>query len=208
MTSPRRACIGAPRRGDAGLTLVEMLVALVLFALVGLASFTTLDAIIRVRDRTDGRLEQIARIDRALQLFSRDLIQSAAGEVSLSDGVLRVGRRAGSPLAWQMTDGALVRSVDAASTSGGMDQTLLPDVASVTFRVRDLAGGWSDVWPVAGDGVDPVGVEMAVDLGPNQGTLLRLAPVPRQVPEENPGTALFGDAATGAAVSAAPAAQP
>ncbi|MBU2359630.1 MAG: prepilin-type N-terminal cleavage/methylation domain-containing protein [Alphaproteobacteria bacterium] len=205
MTSPRRACNVAPRRGDAGLTLVEMLVALVLFALVGLASFTTLDAIIRVRDRTDGRLEQIARIDRALQLFSRDLIQSAAGEVSLADGVLRVGRPTGSPLSWQMTDGALVRSVDAVGSAGGMDQTLLPDIATVTFRVRDLAGGWSDVWPVAEDGPDPAGVEMAVDLGPDQGTLLRLAPVPRKLPEDRASDVLFGDAATGDVV---PATQP
>jgi general secretion pathway protein J len=70
------------RDSAAGLTLVEMLVARVLFAMVGIASFTTLDTIIRVRDRTEGRLEQLAQIDCALQLFSRDLTQSVRGGIT------------------------------------------------------------------------------------------------------------------------------
>ena len=46
-----------PRAGsEAGFTLVEMLVALALFALVGLASFALLETVIRTRDRTEGRL--------------------------------------------------------------------------------------------------------------------------------------------------------
>jgi len=53
------------RDQEAGVTLIEMLVALSLFALVGIASFTTLDTILRVRERTDGRLEHLAQLDRA-----------------------------------------------------------------------------------------------------------------------------------------------
>ena len=74
------------RDQEAGVTLIEMLVALSLFALVGIASFTTLDTILRVRERTDGRLEHLAQLDRALLVFGRDIVQADPGTVTLRDG--------------------------------------------------------------------------------------------------------------------------
>ena len=74
---------------DSEVTLVEMLVALALFALVGLASFSMLDAVIRTRDRTEGRLDAVAALDRALALVGRDLGQGDAGSHVLADGALR-----------------------------------------------------------------------------------------------------------------------
>ena len=59
--------------GDAGFTLVEMLVALALFAAIGLAGFTVLDTVVRVRGGTEGRLERLGEIDRALALLTLDL---------------------------------------------------------------------------------------------------------------------------------------
>ena len=47
------------RDTEAGLTLVEVLVALALFSLIGLAGFTMLDNILRVQSGTQGRLERL-----------------------------------------------------------------------------------------------------------------------------------------------------
>ena len=64
------------RDTEAGLTLIEVLVALALFSLIGLAGFTMLDNILRVQSGTQGRLERLGQIDRALVIFSRDLQES------------------------------------------------------------------------------------------------------------------------------------
>lgn len=178
----------------AGITLIEMLVALVLFALVGLASFTTLDAIIRVRDRTEGRLEQIARLDRAQQLFSRDVTQSAAGGIALADGALTIDRPGGAPLLWTLRDGALIREAQSGSAATPIAQTLLPEVAALAFRFVDDTAQWTDTWPPAAADRSLAGIEMALDLGPGRGTLLRLAEVPQVVPEATPFDVLSGSA--------------
>lgn len=171
------------RDPTAGITLVEMLVALVLFALVGLASFTTLDAIIRVRDGTEGRLEQIARFDRALQLFSRDVTQSVTGGIALEDGMLTISRAGRGSLLWALRDGALVREAQIGNAQAPIVQILLPDVADLAFRFVDAAAQWNDNWPPQDGETSLAGVEMRLDLGPVGGTLLRLAEAPQVVPE-------------------------
>lgn len=180
-----------PRARAAGLTLVEMLVALVLFALVALASFTTLDAIIRVRDRAEGRLEQIARYDRTLQLYSRDLIQSPPGAVSGAPDSLTIASDDRLTLTWALQDDGLTRTADGRTE---IVQTLLPIIGDVQFRYLDERRSWSDVWPAATNGVVLLAVEMTIILDDSGDTLRRLAEVPLPVPEEIPFDVLFGTA--------------
>lgn len=163
---------------DAGLTLVEMLVALALFALVGLASFGTLDAVIRARDRTEGRLDAVAALDRALILWGRDLGQSDPGSQAIAGGALTFGlRAAGGPgaMGYALEDGALVRTAD----PGGR-QRLVGGVVALGWRAVDRAGAWHEAWPPDADDLALAGVEMRLTLagGDPPPTVRRLVEVP------------------------------
>lgn len=138
----------APRAREAGITLVEMLVALALFALVGLASFSMLDAVIRTRDRTEGRLDAVATLDRALTLVSRDLGQSDAGSQALEGDALNFSLEgAGGPAAmrYALEGGALERR--AGEGDEAVSQRLVEGVADLSWRLLDRAGAWHEAWP-------------------------------------------------------------
>lgn len=145
------------RAPEAGVTLVEMLVALALFALVGLASFTTLDAVIRTRDRTEGRLEAVAALDRALILWSRDLGGSVPQSPAIAEGVLSFESGAGE-MSYAVADGALVRR------SVALEQRLVEGVAAVGWRAMDRDGAWHEAWPPETGAAPLTGLEMRLTL--------------------------------------------
>lgn len=168
----------------AGITLVEMLVALVIFALVGLASFTTLDAILRARERTDGRLEHLARLDRALQVFGRDLAQADPLGISLSDDALTAVQGDGrSQRRYSVKEDGLQRESGQVNAPDPLVQRLIQPVRQVTFRVLGADREWRDVWPDATGGMDgALAVDMVVEL--TGGKVLRrfvalVQPVPK-----------------------------
>ena len=170
------------RDHQAGLTLVEMLVALVLFGLVGLASFAMLDTVIRVRDRTEGRLETVAAIDRALLLFSQDLAQSLAVDRGLADGQL--GFRSVVPggsvaLRYHLLDGVLWRSLDGADGVAVLDQQVLAGVTAADWQVLDRARVWHDDWPAASAEGAVIAVRMDLMLADAR-TVSRVVEVPVQ----------------------------
>lgn len=175
------------RDPEAGITLVEMLVALALFALVGLASFALLDAVIRTRDRTEGRLEEVAALDRALILFGRDLGQSDPGSQALADGELRFALvAAGGPraMSYALGEQGLERR------AGEVAQRLAAGIAALDFRVLDRGGAWHGAWPREAGAADPlplVGVEMRLRLeGQETSTIRRLVELPLGPPPEPP----------------------
>ena len=176
---------GQPRQSDAGLTLVEMLVALVLFALVGLASYAMLDAIIRARDRTDGRLAHLAQLDRMMTLVSRDLGQSL-DERSLDAGVLGFSLyadEASIQITYAVQDGVLLRHAQVGTLGAGVDQPLISDVMAANWRFLDAAGNWADNWPptaaASPDDGGPRAVELQLTLADTR-TLRRIVELPRQ----------------------------
>lgn len=167
----------APRRdGEAGLTLVEMLVALALFALVGIASFTLLDTIIRARDRTEGRLETVAALDRAFLLWSRDLSQADPDSLSIAEGVLGFGQTAAGGLpemSYALVDGALARRM------GSVEQRLADGIAALAWRGLDRDGAWHDVWPPGTQAAPLIGIEMRLTFpGEPPATARRLVELP------------------------------
>lgn len=172
---------GAPRAGsEAGFTLVEMLVALALFALVGLASFTLLDTVIRTRDRTEGRLEAVATLDRALILFGRDLAQSDPGSHRIADGVLTLGLgTAGGPseLSYALVDDRLTRRAN--DRGAAVEQPLVAGIAGLAWRGLDRAGVWHEVWPPETESDTLAAVEMRLTLAEEApATVRRLVELP------------------------------
>lgn len=70
---------------DSGVTLLEMLVALSVSAMVGVAGLTFLDNLTRIETHTSGRLDALARYDRAFFLLATDL--DAAHQVRLEEAL-------------------------------------------------------------------------------------------------------------------------
>lgn len=167
-----------PRRTpDAGITLVEMLVALAIFALVGLASFTTLDTILRVRDRTEGRLERLAALDRGLQVFSRDLAQADPTGLTLADNVVALRLTREATRRYRLSDGILIRETLAGPEAAPLQQPLFDGVEEVTFRILSLGQRWAAEWPAEGE--PPLARAVALDLRlAGDSTLTRLVALP------------------------------
>ncbi|SLN13206.1 Type II secretion system protein J precursor [Roseivivax jejudonensis] len=180
MTPPRA------RPGDAGLTLVEVLVALALFALVSVAGLTMLDTVLRVNDGTGTRLERLAEIDRAFLVLRRDLAQMAPGPVTLDAQGLAFPRAFGAgpaEMRVRHTDGTLVREVPAAAGAQS-SQRLLAGVAGARWRLLGPAQVWHESWPVDAvpEGAPPRAAEVTLDLERGEsgtgGTLTRLFALP------------------------------
>ncbi|NJN51896.1 MAG: type II secretion system minor pseudopilin GspJ [Gammaproteobacteria bacterium] len=161
-----------------GFTLIEMLVALGIFALLGLISSQLLTRIIDVQDAVGARGERLAAIQRAMDLVQRDVLQAANRTVrdELGDElpalrvspdlpleVTRLGQR--NPLelprsdavrvAYAMRDGSLVRLLwsvlDRANDTLPVAQVVLSDVDALEVTVIDSSGNEHAFWPLVGD---------------------------------------------------------
>lgn len=181
-----------PRRNaEAGLTLVEMLVALAVLALIGAAGMTMLDGILRAQARTDGRMESLARMQRVLHLVAMDFSQAANRSVVLSDTVLTFRRAGGPALAYALEEGALVRRL---FKDGGTarEQVLLPGTDALRWRFFVPGTGWVAQWPPGSDPArtgggmegraNPAAIELELSLGvPGlAGRLRRVAILPAE----------------------------
>ena len=172
----------AIRDQEAGVTLIEMLVALSLFALVGIASFTTLDTILRVRERTDGRLEHLAQLDRALLIFGRDIVQADPRTVTLQDGVLSTLGHDGQTRRQYLHDAdTLSCEIGPRNADDLLRQALIPDVSAVTFRVLDRDRNWHLAWPDPAGENEALAVDIRVDIDAI-GSLRRLSSLTRPAP--------------------------
>jgi len=131
-----------------GFTLVEVLIAMALFALIGIAGFTLLDGVLRTQGATETRLARLAEVQRAMLVISTDLDQvtgSVAGggtalglqKTDLSGGVVNVQ--------YDLTGDRLTRTLSGAA--GSRTQILLENVASVRWTFHRRRGDWLDAWP-------------------------------------------------------------
>lgn len=176
-----------PRDVTSGVTLVEVLVALVLFALIGGASFSVLDQVVRVQTRTEGRLQDLAQVQRAMHLVTQDFMQASGGSLVFADNAVSFRRNSGGgemAVRYGIEDAALVRSVSGTGAEGLVRQTLLNDVGSAGWSFFDPGSGWVRTWPKAGAGavrINPAAVALDLELtGPApSGTLRRIAILPQ-----------------------------
>lgn len=175
----------APRDGAAGVTLAEVLVALVLFALIGVAGFSVLDQVIRVQDRTEGRLQRLAAIQRTMQIVSQDFLQATGRSLSFADGAVTFRRSAGDgemAVRYGLEETTLVRQVSGGGGTAAR-QALLTGVDAIDWRFLDAEARWIDVWPPgAFVAAPPNPAAVALDLsltGPGPaGALRRVAVLP------------------------------
>lgn len=73
-------------RAARGFTLLEVMVALSIFALIGIASYRVLSGVMQADERLVARNEELRRINRAFQLLQQDIEQLAQRPVRAADG--------------------------------------------------------------------------------------------------------------------------
>jgi general secretion pathway protein J len=131
--------IAGPTRHSAGFTLIELLISLALFALISLAGFKLIEAIAGVAERTGGRTERLAEIERALFLITADFEQSTQAPVAGSGRValVRASATGDYPVEYFLAGSAIHR------VAGGADRAVLTGVSTLGWRYfRD--GAWRD----------------------------------------------------------------
>ncbi len=182
--------IGAPVRTPqpAGFTLVEMLVAVGVFAVIGLLSAQIVTQLVDVNERTRARADRLLEVQRAVEFIRRDIQQLAHRHVrdELGDPVptltvnqaatMRFTRRGWSnPLERRRSElqrvayvleGELLHRVfwpvlDRGTDTQPVSQLLLAGVETMEVSAIDVGGRRHAYWPLADEFADDPERELA-----------------------------------------------
>ncbi|MFV8836569.1 type II secretion system minor pseudopilin GspJ [Aquisalimonas sp.] len=159
-----------------GFTLIEMLVALAIFAMVSAVSFTGIMVMIDNRERVAGHADRLAAVQTAMALIERDLQQAVARPIRdplgdpraamLSDDLaaleftrsgrsnpLGVRRSELERVAYGIEEDTLVRlswdALDQPPEPGRRDRALLDGATDIELRFMDDDAQWRSTWPPA-----------------------------------------------------------
>lgn len=136
----------SPRDAQAGVTLIEMLVSLALFALIATAGFAVLDQVLRSQRAAEARLERLSALQRALHLVQSDAMMARPGSLRATPGTLDFDRSGGLGLRYGLVEGTLQREITREGRSEAA-QAVLGGVKRLTWRFLDAGGQWSESWP-------------------------------------------------------------
>ena len=165
-----------------GFTLLELLVALSIFALLAAMAYGGLNTVMRAQQITTQQVERLAQLQKTFFWLERDITQAVdrpvRGEfgdpqpamVGLTLGERRleltrngwrnpVGRQRSNlqRVAWGLRDDKLVRLywnvLDRAQDSKPLETEMLDDVEKLELRFLDNKQKWHDVWPALSRGV-------------------------------------------------------
>ena len=188
-----------------GFTLVEMIVALAVFAVIGLISTQLVSRVVDHHAVLSDRGARLIEVQRAMHFLKRDLMQltnrSVRDELGDqreallidNDGIveftrsgwrnpLRQPRSELQRVAYALEDETLKRYywsvLDRAQDSRRLEQELLSEVESVEFFVVDRSGNTHAFWPLLGDaGQQPAAIGLRIRIEP-YGFVERLWEVP------------------------------
>ena len=168
------------KRADGGFTLIEVLVALAIFAIMSALAYQALGQTLSNTELLHERVDRVQAIQRSMNMLGRDFMQSSPRPVRdlLGDGFLPSMRSsltsefalevtrggwsnpAGLPrsnlqrAAYRLEDGELLRYhwnvLDPTPANEPIVTELLTDVDSLLFRYRTHSGEWSEQWPPQG----------------------------------------------------------
>lgn len=135
------------RHQTRGVTLVEVLVALAIFALVGGASLTVLRQLAVSTTAIKQETAALHDLSVALRLIELDLLQMEPGSLTLDSTRLSLRRmskdRGLLPVTYDFADGRILRSIGAATGESGTEQVILRFVTGWDLRLYIPERGWS-----------------------------------------------------------------
>lgn len=144
-----------------------MLIALALFALLGVACWRLFDTVVRAQRASTEQAQALRGLQRALAVVERDVLHLDPRSLRLASGSLQLirgnwpapaslQRSEFQDVRYQLVQGALLRT--------GLQpqaQRLLASVQQLQWRVRDQEGHWHLRWPSGGTR-RPVALELSL----------------------------------------------
>lgn len=163
------------RRFERGFTLLELLVAIAVFAVMSAIAYGGLRAVLDARSHASLAAERLAELQLALAILGRDVeqainrpirdefgdrepaLEGTEETLELTRGGWRnpagLARSELQRVAWGLTEDALERRtwdvLDRTQGSTPRAQSLLSGVEELSFRYRDASGQWQPYWPLA-----------------------------------------------------------
>jgi general secretion pathway protein J len=179
---------------QAGFTLLELVVALAIFSLLGLASWRLFDTVVRVQQGTASHEQDLRRLQRAIGVIERDALQLASSVIVLTPTSLQLlrshwrnpqdlPRSERQQVLYRLDNQALWRESRGLESATVERQKLLDDVRALSWRLFDRETGWSSVWPV-GKGAaatPPQALEVVLSVGRFE-QVRRVLPLPQGHP--------------------------
>lgn len=194
---------------EAGFTLVEMLVALAIFALLAAAGVGILRASVDTQSAVDRRLAEVGAVGRLHALLASDLGQAVLRPTRGPEGerpafigdargmqLVRAGwsnpdgeaRSSLQRVEWRTERGGLARIGHRQLDGDGEGQPamLARSLEQAAFRYRDLAGEWTSVWQSTAEEPLPAVVELSLRLRGQPPLLFVIALPPRGLEQVAP----------------------
>jgi general secretion pathway protein J len=178
----------APGR-QAGLTLIEVMIAVALFALIGMAGFALVQSIISIQQRTDHRLDNLSDLQRTMHILTSDFEQAEPGTLMLDGDKVSFHRAPDDPagaalvIGYSLEDNILHRSIIGPDGQPRM-QALIGDVETIKWRFLTASRGWFEgLATSAGDDAKPIAIaldiSLSADRGDGGGHIRRVVALPR-----------------------------
>ncbi|MDO7897885.1 type II secretion system protein GspJ [Pseudomonas citrulli] len=158
---------------QSGFTLLELVIAIAIFALLGLASWRLFDGVLRVQQGSARHEQEIRTLQRAVGVIERDAWQAVLGSVVLAPTGLQLQRShwrnpqdqprsERQAVTYRLEGSVLWRDSRAEGSTVVQQQKLLDDVRALSWRVFDAQRGWHG--ETVRDGA-PLALELVVSAG-------------------------------------------
>jgi general secretion pathway protein J len=183
-----------PATTNRGFTLLELLVALAVFAIMATAAYSGLQSVLLTHARVESEAKRLAQLQMAFHILERDIEQAAPRGIrdefgqprpALEGGALNgnalvtfsragwdnplgQGRSTLQRLSYRLQNTQLVRAHWNTLDRGGLNEAretpLLDHVQQASLRFLDDQNAWQSSWPPSGSDGEPTGLPRAVEI--------------------------------------------